>query len=461
MLNCYEETPIRNSRLPAEWQSQSDLDELNQFLQFNWEQRSAFYDDSVVTSRQQFLSFTGQRGIRTGRYIGTVVYKGQQLNIFPKMFKSEKEDHDTQDLELSLLMKNLVQWIEYCTRFEYPYINIKSALDDSNDLRELFVTLYIRYVKNALDYGLFYQYEDKTEDCSIIKGRIDIRDFVCNKLPNGTADRFLCTFSSFELDNRLNRIIKHTCKLLNNEASRTNQRLLRHILIKLNEVTDAKCKPSDCDTIRLSRLHGNYRIILSMSKMFLLNQTSMYDLDNNESFCFLFPTDYLFEGFIGGFLQSALQGAAKVRLQASEVSLVEDIIIEEQSYGKAFTMRHDILVEHKDKGLFILDTKYKEISRIKGNPDAFQSLTEEAKQPDLYQMFTYAIKRNIKDVYLLYPMYRFEDEEDQTPKMVIPFSVEGVSYSLTVHVFRLPFIFEDDIDLVKSRLESVINNIFD
>ncbi len=63
-------------------------------------------------------------------------------------------------------------------------------------------------------------------------------------------------------------------------------------------------------------------------------------------------------------MQSVLNESAKVRLQASEIALVEDIIIEEQSYGKAFTMRHDILVEHKEKGLFILDTKYKEISRI-------------------------------------------------------------------------------------------------
>ena len=460
MLNCLEETNIKNNRLPVEWQSQSALDELSKFLQINWEQRSVFYDDGEITSRQQFLSFTGQKGIRTGHYIGTIVFKGQQLNIFPKMFKTDKDDHDTQDLTLSQLMKNLVQWIEYCSRFDYPYISVKSDLEDSTDLRELFVTLYIRYVKKALDRGLFYQYEDKHEDCASIKGKFDIRDYMCNKISSGNVDKFLCTYSSFEVDNRLNRIIKYTCKLLNNGASRANQMLLRHILIKLSDVSEIKCKPSDCDVIRLSRLQSNYHIILSMSKMFLLNQTSSYDIDTNESFCFLFPTDFLFEGFMGGFIQGVLNGSAKVKLQASEVALVEDIIIEEQSYGKAFTMRHDILVEHKEKGLFILDTKYKEISRIKGNAHAFQSLTAEAKQPDLYQMFTYAIKRNLKNIYLLYPMYRFENEEDATPTMLIPFSMEGVSYSLTVHVIRLPFIFEDDMEQVKARLASVIRGIF-
>ena len=460
MLNYFEESTIINSRLPAEWRSPSALDEFSQFLQFNWEQRSVFYEDNIVTSRQQLISFTGQSGIRTGRHIGTIVFKGTQLNIFPKMFRTEKEDHDTGELKLPHLMKNLIQWIEHCTRFEYPYINIKSNLDDLNDLRELFITLYIRYVKAAIDHSLFYQYEDKTEDCATIKGRIDIRDFVCTKIASGNADRLLCTYSSFELDNELNRILKHTCKLLSTEVSGANQRLLRTILIKLNEVSDKKCTPSDCDTIKLSRIHGNYRMILSMSKMFMLNQTSTFELDTSESFCFLFPTDYLFEGFIGGFMQSVLHGKAKVRLQASEVPLVEDVIIEGRSSGRAFTMRHDILVEHREKGLFILDTKYKGISRIKDNPDASQKIIQEINQPDLNQMFTYAIKRDVNKIYLLYPMYRFENEEDTVPQLVIAFTVDGIAHNLTVHIIRLPFIFEDDVDLTISRLTSVINSIF-
>jgi 5-methylcytosine-specific restriction endonuclease McrBC regulatory subunit McrC len=186
----------------------------------------------------------------------------------------------------------------------------------------------------------------------------------------------------------------------------------------------------------------------------------MYELDINESFCFLFPTDYLFEGFVGGFMQSILQGKAKVRLQASEITLVERIRIGRQSFGSAFTMRHDILVEHKERGLFIFDTKYKGISRIKGNPDARYNITQEASQPDLYQMFTYAIKRDIKDIYLLYPMYRFEDEDDEIPQLDIPYSIDGIEYNLTIHIIRIPFIFEDDTDSTISRLSSMINGIF-
>jgi len=57
-------------------------------------------------------------------------------------------------------------------------------------------------------------------------------------------------------------------------------------------------------------------------------------------------------------------------------------------------------------------------------------------------------------------MYRFEYDEDLMPKMVIQFSAEGVSHSLTVHIIRLPFVFESDIDLTKTRLISIINAVF-
>lgn len=64
VLDRYEYTKIPNAKLPSSWQSQSALDELLEFLQQNWEQRAVFYEDGEVKSRQQFLDFTGQKGIR-------------------------------------------------------------------------------------------------------------------------------------------------------------------------------------------------------------------------------------------------------------------------------------------------------------------------------------------------------------------------------------------------------------
>ena len=67
ILNVFEESSIKNNKLPEEWQSQASLDELVDFLQTNWEQRGVFYEDGKINSRQQFLGFKSKKGIREQR----------------------------------------------------------------------------------------------------------------------------------------------------------------------------------------------------------------------------------------------------------------------------------------------------------------------------------------------------------------------------------------------------------
>lgn len=456
ILNYYENKIIKNALLPAEWKNQESLDELLNFLQSNWEQRAIFYDDGKVNSKQQFLDFIGQKNIRTKDYVGTIVYKGHQLNIFPKVFKEFKDDDDRKSLDLQHLMHNLVKWIEYTAKIDYPYISIAADMENTDDLQELFVSLYVRYVKAALDRGLFFRYEEKTENLPTIRGRLDIKDYITKKYPTGQFGKFLCSYSTFEFDNLLNRVIKCTLKFVWNIATPSNQKIIRNLLNKLGEVSDQNCTPRDCDTIQLSKMQSKYKIILSMSKMFLLNKTTNYNLDTHDSFCFMFPTDLLFEGFIGGFIQSIFNEDAKVTLQASEVSLVDSIRLGDQEFAQAFVMRHDILIEHKEKGMFILDTKYKEVSRFEGNTDFRYDLINDINSGDLYQVLTYAVSRGLDKVYLLYPQFRFEEKEPNPAILKKSVEVEGQKSNIDIYAVRIPFVFEDDDEKTSRCLKEAI-----
>lgn len=456
ILNYYENKIIKNALLPAEWKSQESLDELLNFLQSNWEQRAIFYDDGKVNSKQQFLDFIGQKNIRTKDYVGTIVYKGHQLNIFPKVFKEFKDDDDRKSLDLQHLMHNLVKWIEYTAKIDYPYISIAADMEKTYDLQELFVSLYVRYVKAALDRGLFFRYEEKTENLPTIRGRLDIKDYITKKYPTGQFGKFLCSYSTFEFDNLLNRVIKCTLKFVWNIATPSNQKIIRNLLNKLGEVSDQNCTPRDCDTIQLSKMQSKYKIILSMSKMFLLNKTTNYNLDTHDSFCFMFPTDLLFEGFIGGFIQSIFNEDAKVTLQASEVSLVDSIRLGDQEFAQAFVMRHDILIEHKEKGMFILDTKYKEVSRFEGNTDFRYDIINDINSGDLYQVLTYAVSRGLDKVYLLYPQFRFEEKEPNPAILKKSVEVEGQKSNIDIYAVRIPFVFEDDDEKTSRCLKEAI-----
>lgn len=459
VLNFYEESDIDNEDLPESWRSKNVQDEFEEFLQHNWEQRSAFYEDIAIDSKQQFLGFTGHLGLRTKKYIGTVVFNGEQLNIFPKVFRRRIGDYKTDHLNKDHLMDNLIKWLDYCNRIWYRNINISTEFTDAKDLKELFINLYLGYVRSSLERGLYYKYVEETNDISSIKGKIDLKDYIVNKIPNGRADKFSCTYSTFQFDNMVNRIIKHTCKLLFNITDSVNsKKAIHNILVKLNEVSDYPCKPSDCDKIRLSRMHGNYRIIISMSKMFLLNKTSNYTIDMNESFCFLFPTDLLFEGFVGGFLQEVVeQKGGRAYLQKSDMKLVDNFNIDGRKHEGAFTMRHDILVEYKGQ-IFILDTKYKMMTRFAENSDEeiLSNLGREVKQEDLNQMCSYAMKRRASEVYLLYPQFRFEEVDESRPVANI---TEGGD--IHIHFVRLPFIFEQNEQHTKEQLKKVIEEMLE
>ena len=86
-----------------------------------------------------------------------------------------------------------------------------------------------------------------------------------------------------------------------------------------------------------------------------------------------------------------------------------------------------------------------------------QDINNEVKQADMYQVLEYARKRNISDVYLLYPMYRYELKEEDFPVAIS----ESQGGDIKVHFIRIPFIFEDDEESIKLQLADVIKSIFD
>lgn len=263
-IERYENQIIANADLPTEWRSKSAQKEFLDFLQTNWAQRSVFYDDGETRGSQQFLVPAGLGDLRTQGYVGTVAYKGLRINVYPKVFARCKNDGSFAGVDEKLLMHNLVRWLVYVAKADYPYIRIAAEAEKSDNLLALFISLYVRYVQAALSRGLYYRYEEKAEDLQTVRGKLDGKDYVLRKYPNGLHDRFRCEYSTFEFDNLLNRIVKYTLTLLHKNKNTTaeNQKRIRSLLAKLGDVTDIRCTPQDCDKIRLNKLQERYEIVL-------------------------------------------------------------------------------------------------------------------------------------------------------------------------------------------------------
>lgn len=454
-MNGFEFSRIKKSALPAKWQEDGALDDMQQFLQKNWQQRSVFYSDGFVTSKQQFIDFDRRDAIKLQNYVGTIVFRGEQLNIFPKVFKEDEDDRDATQLSTDELIRNLLFWLGYCDKLNFPFIQFKSDITESTTLLELFITVYVHYVKAAINRQRFYRYEDVSETGSFAKGKIDLKDYTARKMPGGNMGQLTYTYSSFLFDNLLNRIIKCTCReLLSLTDQLANKRIIQRIIMQLAEVTDQQCIPSDCDRVHLSALQGRYQIILSMSKMFLMNRSANMAIGQKDNFCFLFPAEILFEGFIGGFIKEMLSGKAKISTQASDQYLAE-LVVDGEIVGNAFQLREDILVEFDDR-IIVLDTKYKEIDR-------FSHVKENKKlkisDSDMKQMAVYAAKRGAKKLYLLYPLHVDEDPETIEVLFNIKFSEEQQTVSVPLEVLKVPFAFREDEQATKALLRSILSKV--
>ena len=377
------------------------------------------------------------------------------LDIFPKVFKEDEDDTDVEDLDTAELMQNLLFWLGYCDRLNFPFVQFKSSMTEADTLLELFITVYVHYVKNALEKQRFFRYEEITETGSFVKGKIDFRNYVTRKVPTGNHAVVDYTYSSFVFDNLLNRIIKCTCRqLLNMTGAQSNKRVIQKILISLADITDVNCLPYDCDKVKLNSLQNSYSIILSMSKMFLMNKSAGKAIGTNETFCFLFPAEVLFEGFIGGFMREMLSGFAHITTQASSQYLA-DLVVDGEIVGNTFLLKEDIVVEFDDS-IIVLDTKYKEIER-------FEKVRESRKlkisDNDMKQMAIYAAKRGAKKLFLLYPLHK--NDEPETIEVIYNIKLEGIGAAegIPLEILKVPFAYRESESSTKALLRDILSKV--
>ena len=456
MINAFEFQKIKTSLLPASWQEEKIIEDLEFFLQDNWELRKSLYPDRELTSVQQFIDFDKKDGFKTRNYIGTVCFRGEQLNIFPKIYKEDEDDQDPSKLDERDLISDLVIWLDYCNKYNYPFVSLKSDIDNSVDsLLELMITVYVRYVKSEVERQPFFKYEDVEEEGNFVKGRIDFTDFIVKKFPMGQAHTIRYTYSSFEYDNLLNQIIKYTCRYIRGKTKqKTNKKIINDILMKLGDVSDRNCQPYDCDKIKLNSLQARYSTILSLSKMFLLNKLSNEKIGVRDSFCFLFPAEDIFEGFIAGFMKDTFDADVKISTQSRKLYLTE-LVVNGKTVGNRFQLKEDILVEYKNL-IIVMDTKYKEIEKLNKILDSNKL---DIADQDMHQMAVYANRQGAKKVYLLYPLYR-GDEPDSTEVIFNILNGPGETENkIPVHILQVPFSLCDNISCTKEMLTKILKGL--
>jgi 5-methylcytosine-specific restriction enzyme subunit McrC len=92
--------------------------------------------------------------------------------------------------------------------------------------------------------------------------------------------------------------------------------LLEKVLFTLDEVDDVPVTARDCDSIHLNRFYTEYEVCLDMCWFFLSDSYLSRQDAHQRHFCFLLPTDYVFENFVAGVTQQHLGSSFIIEPQA-------------------------------------------------------------------------------------------------------------------------------------------------
>lgn len=375
------------------------VSDFRNYLNESWKKRYNLYDDRALYDvtppygEQRFLTFDGNL-VKARNYIGFVSYEGENLTIYPKVFRDKVKEADID----SFLMTNLLYWLKRSTRIKFPIVETNINFNNKDSFIEILIYIFSKFTLDGVYNNPYNSYEEIEEELTYLKGRLNIPEYMKSNISTGRWNYFSTIHGPFIYNNKVNKIIKYVSKILlnvtkNNESSGN----LKRVLFVLDEVEDVHCGENECDGISLNKFNKEYETILAMCDMFLKNTSLSTSSDNKKlNFCFLIPMELLYEDFIFNFIKENYKDNFKeISKQKSNLYLA-DTYVNNQMDSRAFNLKQDIYLRDKQGSILILDTKYKLLTGDKYDKYGIS-------QGDMYQMCSYALRGGYKNLMLIYP----------------------------------------------------------
>lgn len=365
--------------------------------------------------KQRFFDFTIDDNISARNYVGVVSYEDIRIEVYPKIFASN-EAQNMKNWQL-----NLLYWLTYCHKVKFPFSFAALSSLEFDDFLELLIYVFANYTEEVISRQPYQAYQKVEEETVYLKGQLSFENYTKYNLITGKWQNFYCIHEPYVYDNLFNRIIKYvTHRLLAISENSLNKERLNTILYLLHDVSDVKCTSDDCDKVKLNPLYDEHKHILELCRLYLSNQVIDMNSEDSRNFCFLVPMEYIFEDFIFNFISHKWPELSIKSQSLDYLALNKETPV--------FQIRNDICINNS----LIIDTKYK----IRSVNDGLKA---GVSQNDLYQMVSYAIRKNCNNVMLLYPKIKSacnDEAEFKIPSVMLP-------EPLIIQVQNIDITFED------------------
>lgn len=327
------------------------------------------------------FKFVNENTLSAQQYVGATQVGGLTVEVLPKV----------EGIGETTMRRNLVAMLSVALDLEISEGDIAKVATQNHGILEVLIRLFCDKLFAQVHRGLVRRYEGREENLPLLRGRLDVKEQV--RLNAANPERLYCRFDEFQEDNPLNQILKAAVRLLL-KASRelTNQRQLAELMLIFEGVSDVPRHSLPWHRIAFDRLNERYRPSYKLAQLFLTNTPPDVSGGGVQGFSLFFEMNSLFEEYVGRIARRVFRPEGfQVALQGPQRYLA----IDEASKRDVFAMKPDVVGLKDRLPLWIMDTKWKELSQ--------EEAKEGVSQSDLYQMYAYANCYACNDVVLVYP----------------------------------------------------------
>ena len=313
------------------------------------------------------------RYVQAKNYVGVIrLPSGFQIEILPKL--------DAPNEKLRGLVVEMLRTLKdfSCKKF------LNAELDTARfDLYKIFIRLYLEMISDLVKRGLKSSYVEREDNLKFFKGKFLVNENLRRNFAH--RERFFVSYDEYGIDRPEHRLIKAALLKLRRE------KLARRLLIYFDSVAASFNYQKDFAAISIDRTNREYQAVMNWTRLILSGKSFTPFGGKSEAVTLLFDMNKLFEAYVAEHIKKYFSDRFTVKIQAQEKFLFDE--------PRRFGLKPDIILEGDEK--IILDTKWE----------------FEISAGDVYQMFAYAKRYDVKKIYLLCPpqveeiIYRAADFE--------------------------------------------------
>ena len=284
----------------------------------------------------------------------------------------------------SILIKNIYYMLSYAftTLNQSNYEDV--ATEEFENIHNLFAAILAKGIGQQLKQGLYREYLNKTEDLTVMRGKIDMPGTIKNKMARKQV--LTCDYDELSENNLLNQILKTTVVILMRHPKVSSERkdaLKKEMLFFANvEMID----PASIrwTNIRFQRNNQSYRMLISLCQLVLEGMLLTTDSGEHKLASFIDEQRMcrLYEKFI---LEYYSQEYPMLTVKASQIPWALD-----DGIGTMLPVMQSDIMLSKGSTVLIIDAKYY------AHTMQTQYDVQTLHSNNMYQIFTYVKNKSVE-----------------------------------------------------------------